>query len=143
MLSNREEAEDCVQEVLMKLWAKKESLKTINNIKAFALRMARNLCLDRLKSKKPVVQGIDGELMVSDLNLHNDVELNDMLYKMHKIISQLPEQQRTIIHLRNIEELEMREIAEITGMKISHIRVVLSRARKNLREIYQKHYGHE
>ena len=145
MLNNREEAEDCVQEIFLKLWTKRESLKVIKNIKAFSLRMTRNLCLDKIKSRKhslTSLKGIEDEPIVSDVDIHKHVELQDALSRMHQIILQLPEQQRIVLHLRNIEELEMEEISEITGLNISHLRVTLSRARMAVREMYQKLYGH-
>ena len=143
MLNNREEAEDCVQEILIKLWTKRESLTVINNLSAFSLQMTRNLCLDKLKSRRHFVNEIEDEVILSDVDLHRNIELKDMLQKMNKIILQLPEQQRTVLHLRNIEGLEMEEIAEITGMNIPHLRVILSRARIAVREMYEKSYGHE
>ena len=143
MLNNREEAEDCVQEILIKLWTKRESLAAINNLQAFSLQMTRNLCLDKLKSRRHFINEIEDEVILSDVNLQGDIELRDVLHKMNKIILRLPEQQRTVLHLRNIEDLEMEEIAEITGINIAHLRVILSRARIAVREMYEKRYGHE
>jgi RNA polymerase sigma-70 factor (ECF subfamily) len=66
-----------------------------------------------------------------------------MVATVNEIIKLLPEQQRIVVHLRNIEELSMEEIASVTEMSINNIRVTLSRARKSINEIYQKHFNHE
>jgi RNA polymerase sigma-70 factor (ECF subfamily) len=145
MLNNREEAEDCVQEIFLKLWTKRESLSTIKNIRAFSLQMTRNLCLDKIKSKKNSftnLNAIEDVPIASEVDLYKHVELQDILSRMHQIILQLPEQQRIVLHLRNIEGLEMEEISEITGLNINHLRVTLSRSRMAVREMYQKLYGH-
>jgi len=138
-LTNSEEAEDCVQEIFIKLWLKKESLADVRSIKAYTLQMTRNLCLDKLKSRKNMI-GIEATSITSEGDTHEDLENRDTLARIQKIVNTLPEQQRTLVHLRNIEGLEMKEIAEITGLSIEHVRVTLSRARMTIRELYQQHY---
>lgn len=140
-LLDSQDAEDCVQEIFLKLWLKRSSLAEINNPKAFAMQMTRNLCLDKLKSKKHIMLDIEHEHIASDLSPHRQLEAADLVACMEKVITLLPEQQRTLIHLRNIEGLEMKEIAAVTDMTIEHVRVTLSRARTAIRHLYQQHYG--
>lgn len=140
-LIDSQEAEDCVQEVFLKLWLKQSSLEKINNLKAFAMQMTRNLCLDKLKARKHMMLNIEHERIASDLSPHRQLEAADAVACMEKVIALLPEQQRTLIHLRNIEGLEMNEIAAVTDMTIEHVRVTLSRARTAIRQLYQQHYG--
>ncbi|HEV8512284.1 MAG TPA: sigma-70 family RNA polymerase sigma factor, partial [Cyclobacteriaceae bacterium] len=134
-------AEDVVQEVFARLWSRKVSLENINNIKAFAFKMTRNLCLDKIKLRKQKVGKTEKSmLLVSDFNPHELAEIKDMISIVQKIISFLPEQQRLVIQLKSIEELSFEEIEEITDMSVNSIRVNLSRARKTINEIYQKHF---
>lgn len=141
LLRDRQEAEDCVQEMLLRLWSRRESLPVVDNIKAFAMKMTRNFCLDKLKTRKHVVD-ISKEVIPSDVDLHRQVEVNDAVARIEAIMLLIPEQQRSLMHLRNIEGLEMAEIAEITGLSVEHARVTLSRARIAIRQLYEKQYGH-
>ena len=146
LLISTEEAEDATQEILVKLWSKNESLAGFKSIEAFAMTMTKNYCLDQLKSKR------SGNLKIVDDNFTDNtdslvkkVEDGDSLNWVGKIINQLPEQQRLIIQMRDIEQYEFSEIAKIMGMNETAIRVALSRARKTIRECMTKidNYGIE
>lgn len=141
LLNDKQEAEDCVQEIFLKLWSRKDSLDSIENVKAFSMQMTRNLCLDKIKARKRVVLDITRQVIGSGVDLQRQLEDKDLVDRIEAIMQQLPEQQRSLIHLRNIEGIEMKEIAEITGLSVEHARVTLSRARMAIRELYQKYYG--
>lgn len=135
LLVSTEEAEDATQEVLVKLWSKNGNLTGYNSIEAFAMTMTKNYCLDQLKSKRT------GNLKIVHTNyedkepgLEKKMEDLDSLSWVEKIMNQLPVQQRLIIQMRDIEQYEFEEIAEILDMKESAIRVTLSRARKTVRD---------
>lgn len=143
MLHDRQEAEDAVQEIFVRLWSKKDSLSGVNNLKAFAFKMTKNLCLDKIKLRKQGISEIEKtKLQVSGFNPHEMAEIKDMATVVQSIMKFLPEQQRLVIQLRNIEELSFEEIEEITAMSVNSIRVTLSRARKTINEIYQQHFNH-
>jgi RNA polymerase sigma factor (sigma-70 family) len=143
LLGDRQEAEDCVQETFFKLWTRRESLHSIENLKAFSMQMIRNLCLDKIKARKRVMLDITQQVIEENFDLQSHIENKDLVVRVEEIIRQLPEQQRSLIHLRNVEGLEMKEIAEITGLSVEHTRVTLSRARIAIRELYQRYYGNE
>jgi RNA polymerase sigma factor (sigma-70 family) len=143
LLNDKQEAEDCVQESFLKLWVKRDSLDSVGNIKAFAIQMIRNLCLDKLKTRKRVMLDVTQQSLEADVDVQDYIENKDVIARVERIMQQLPEQQRSVIHLRNIEGLEMKEISEITGLSVEHARVTLSRARIAIRQLYQKYYGHE
>jgi RNA polymerase sigma-70 factor (ECF subfamily) len=135
LLISTEEAEDAMQEVLGKLWGKNENLHTINSVEAFAMTMTRNYCLDQLKSKRA------GNLKINHDNYQDQspkldqmIEDEDIMIWVERIINQLPEQQKIIIQLRDIEQYDFDEIAKIVEMNETAIRVALSRARKTVRE---------
>jgi RNA polymerase sigma-70 factor (ECF subfamily) len=140
-LADAQESEDCVQDIFLKLWLKRESLGEVRSIKAFAMQMTRNLCLDRLKGRRGPMLDVDDQEIESDVNPQQQLEAADLLIHMEKIIVRLPEQQRTLMHLRNVEGLEMAEIAVVTDMTVEHVRVTLSRARMTIRQLYEKLHG--
>ena len=139
LLISSEEAQDATQEVLLKLWTKKASLQTYTSIEALAITMTKNYCLDQLKSKRANTSSISSvNYEEKQADLHQKLEGKDSLVWVEKIISQLPDQQKIIIQLREIEQMEFAEIAKILEMNEAAIRVNLSRARKTIRENYKK-----
>lgn len=143
ILRNREEAEDVVQEIFYRLWKIRSSLIELQNLKAYVLKITKNLCLDRLKLRKQITGEIEKmHLSGSQQSPHEKLETSNLLEIIQSIISTLPEQQQLIVHLRNVEGLSMKEISEVTEMSINNIRVSLSRARKSINEIYQLRFNH-
>jgi RNA polymerase sigma factor (sigma-70 family) len=137
LLKESGEAEDAVQEVCLKLWKIRDSLEQYNSIEAFAMKVTKNWCLDRLKARKPVY--IDNynswhDRRSADNDPQQSMEKADKLVLLNKLLDRLPEQQRIIIQLRELEGMEYDKIAEIMDMTINTIRVNLSRARNKMRE---------
>ncbi len=139
-LKDENEAKDVVQDIFLKLWQKKEDLGKIENIEAFAMRMTRNRCLDVIRARKvvPIDEDTDRKLQEKTIDVHSKVELSESANQIKKLISALPDLQRTVMHLRDIEQMEYDEIAEATGLKVNAIRVNLSRARKKVRDEFLK-----
>ena len=144
LLQNIPDAEDVVQEVFIRLWDRRDALKQYRSVEAFAMTIAKNLCLDRLKSKRNRQDEFTEKHEQADsLTPYHHVEMKDSFQKVNQIIGILPEQQRMIIQLRDVEGYEYEEIEEITGMNQNAIRVNLSRARKQVRELMKKQYNYE
>ncbi len=143
LLVSNEEAEDATQEVLLKLWNNKQQIAGYKNVEAFAMTMTKNYSLDRLKSKQAQNLKIVHSNYQDSTSVQKQTELNDSMQWLSKMIEQLPEQQKIIIQLRDIEQYEFEEIAQMLDMNETAIRVALSRARKTLREqLTQTHnYG--
>lgn len=144
LLTSKEAAEDATQEVIMKLWDRKEKIKDYANVEAFAMTVTKNYCLDQLKLKhnnhlKIVHQNYDSGAS----SLQHELEVKDELSWVEKILKELPEQQQLIFQLRDVEQYDFEEIAQIMDMNHTAIRVALSRARKKIRESLMKkhHYG--
>lgn len=135
LLTSTEEAEDATQEVIVKLWNKKENLEAYNSVEALAMTMTKNYCLDQLKSKRAGnLQIVHNNFTDRQPQLDKKLEDADSLEWVEKIISQLPEQLQILIQLRDVEQYEFDEIAKIVNMNETAIRVALSRARKKIRE---------
>lgn len=144
LLVSREEAEDATQEILLKLWSKNESIGDYRNIEAFAMTMTKNFCLDRLKSKQASnLKLVHSNYQDENTSLQGQLEAEDSLRWMERIMENLPEQQKMVLQLRDVEQYEFEEICELMDMKPTAVRVTLSRARKTVRqELIKKHsYG--
>ncbi|WP_291131327.1 RNA polymerase sigma factor [Flavobacterium sp. UBA7682] len=144
LLVSTEEAEDATQEVLVKLWNKNESLDEYKSVEAVAMTMTKNYCLDQLKSKRASnMKIVHNNFTDREAGLQQKVEDRDTWNWVEKIMNNLPEQQKLIVQMRDIEEMEFEEIGKILEMNESAIRTALSRARKAIREnmIKTHHYG--
>lgn len=139
-LKDEDSAHDVVQDVMLKLWQKRNKLNEIENIEAFAMRMTRNRCLDIIRANKvvPIDEETDRKLKEKTVDVHTKVELSESAQQIKMLINRLPDLQRTVMHLRDIEQLSYDEIAEATELKINAIRVNLSRARKKVRDEFLK-----
>ncbi|WP_209391345.1 RNA polymerase sigma factor [Chryseobacterium sp. RR2-3-20] len=126
-----DEAEDVVQDLMIKFWQKKDELETFGNLKSYALKSVRNECLNRLKHH-------DVKLGFADLQIHRSelysMEVNNLKDHILSFINQLPEKQKMVIHLKDVEEYEVSEISEIMETEENAVRVNLMRARQKVKE---------
>jgi RNA polymerase sigma-70 factor (ECF subfamily) len=144
MLSGREDAEDLTQEVLLKLWARREELDRYQSIEALAVRMTKNLCLNQLKAQRqPMLDAEEQPLAASTLPPDVRLEQKDTVEVLYRLIGQLPDRQRLIVQLRDVEGMEVEEIAQLADMTPSNVRASLSLGRKKIRTLYYQWYGTE
>ena len=136
ILQNEEEARDVLQDTFLKLWQKRDELGNVENLDAFAMRMIQNRCLDVIRSRRTVSLEVvkKHHLPEEERSDSDHLEIAETTGLIKRIITELPDIQRTIIHLRDIEQLEYDEIAEATELNVNAIRVNLSRARKKVRD---------
>jgi RNA polymerase sigma-70 factor (ECF subfamily) len=135
LLSNREEAEDAVQEVYLKMWDMRNDLGQYKSTEALMMTITRNHCLDKLKVKKNKAYSLNTEYNKSTTDdVQKKTEQSDLIQKVKMVMQKLPEQQRTIVHLRDVEGYDYDEILKITGYEMNYVRVNLSRGRKKIRE---------
>ncbi len=144
LLVSSEEAEDATQELYFKLWKNKEKIAEYKNIEAFAMTMTKNYCFDRLKSKQASnLTLVHSNYKEKDTSLDKKMEYQDSVSQVHRLIEMLPEKQKLVIQLRDVEEYDFEEIGKMLDLKPTAVRVALSRARKTIREelIKQHNYG--
>lgn len=135
LLGNDVQAEDVVQEVMLTLWNKRKTLQITTSHKSFLYKSVKNKCLDVLKKKKSI------KTQAFKSNTEPKVLPNDEFDTMHWIhicINQLPDLQKQIICMREIDGLKYNEISELLQLKEPHIRMLLSRAKKTLRITVKK-----
>jgi RNA polymerase sigma factor (sigma-70 family) len=142
ILRNQEEAEDVVQEIYIKLWKMGNKLDEYKSIDALAIAMTRNYCIDLLRKQKHIYSG---DFNASDFQNFSAPSPQEQLENsesgeiLNKIIENLPQAYREIIKLKEIEGASYEEIAEKTDQNINTLRVILSRARKIIRDEYKKY----
>ena len=144
LLVSTEEAEDATQEVLLKLWSKNKQMDNYNNVEAFAMTMTKNFCLDRLKSKQASnLKLVHSNYTDANVSVDRQIEAIDSVSWVQRIMESLPEQQKMVLQLRDVEQYDYNEIAETLEMNPTAVRVALSRARKTVRKkLMEKHnYG--
>ncbi|MDR1198742.1 MAG: RNA polymerase sigma factor [Prevotellaceae bacterium] len=133
ILCDENAALDAVQDLNLKLWEKRNELDKIENITGFVLRSMRNLCLDKLRQKH-IENELPDDLEYNESDPYSKLEKKDMASQATVLINRLPELQRTVIRMRDVEGFELNEIAEITLLTENAVRVNLSRARQKIRE---------
>ena len=144
LLVSTEEAEDATQEVLVRLWNNKEKLGGYTSVEALAITITKNYCLDQLKSKRATeMRIVHSNYTDREAGLQKQAEDRDSWEWAEKIMEGLPEQQKIIVQMRDVEQYEFEDIAKIMDMNETAVRVALSRARKTIREeLTKKHnYG--
>lgn len=136
LLNNKESAKDVHQDTLEKLWQKRSSLKKEKNIRAFAMTIIKNKCIDVIRA-----QGRYQDHSIEDIELYSKqaYEDKDIIEHIKLKMKQLPTQQQMIIELKDFQGFGNEEIGEIMGMTVNNVRVNLSRGRKTL----TKHFKHE
>lgn len=137
ILHSQADAEDAVQDVYARLWEHRRDLGLIDNPKAYAMTMIRNHCLNMLNTAMYRKTGADepSEVLTAFecADLHEEIESRDRIGKVFEVIGSLPENQREVITLHDIEGRTNQEIGQITGLSSDNIRQLLSRARKSIR----------
>lgn len=134
LLISHEEAQDATQEVLAKVWQRSSELSHVKSIEAYAMTMVKNYCYDRLKSKQASNMSIEYSIHDKSQDQSEAFEAKDRLSFVDKIVNNLPDKQKLIWQLRDVEGSTFEEIAQVVQMEPTAIRVTLSRARKKIKE---------
>lgn len=141
LLGSSDEAKDIVQEVLIKVWNGREQLVAIENVEAWCMRITKNLSLDRLRAKqrKPT-DSLEQTSTIAENRLtpHESAEISESMQRITLLIASLPEKQRQVMHLRDIEGYSYNEICEILELDMNQVKVNLFRARNAVREKFVK-----
>ncbi len=135
IVGNGPEAEDVVQEVFIKLWDKRHELTQYKNVEAWCMTLTKNLSIDKIRSKHRRTEGFkEGFDMPSKAaNPYQVAAMSDTMSRIQQMIAELPEKQKMVMQLRDIEEMSYKEIAEILHITIDQVKINLFRARKAIR----------
>lgn len=134
---SQRDAEDVVQDVFEKIWrAPAEQNESVLNWEAWCMTLTRNRSLDRLKilttRRTSPIEYASGIINVE----HGPEQLvisKDTVALVQRLIQQLPEKQRLVMHLRDVENFSYEEIAETLEISLDQVKTNLHRARKTIR----------
>ena len=143
---NNAEAEDIVQETLIKVWNKREEWSEIDSIEAFSLTICRNMALDHIRKKGSDNQSLDdsnAEQPDLSSNPYERILQKDKVALVRKLVDSLPEKQRSCLQLRDFEGKAYKEIAEVLNISEEQVKVNIFRARQAIKQKYQEYekYG--
>jgi RNA polymerase sigma-70 factor (ECF subfamily) len=133
---NKQDAEDVVQDVLLKVWKKKADWGNIENLKAYCFRSIRNTALDKIalmdNSLEEMPENYDCPIPEGDTQ--QQMEIAEQMELLELWVKQLPEKQQTIFRLREIEGLTYKEIATIMKITEEQVKTNLFRLRRKLKK---------
>lgn len=138
---NREEAEDIVQDTLIKVWNKRDDWDKIESIEAFSLTICRNLALDRMKRADHQNASLDEKQSERPDRSRSPLELmeqRDRVETVRRLVDSLPEKQRSCMQLRDFEGKSYRDIAAILGITEEQVKVNIFRARQTIKQKYKE-----
>ena len=138
MTQNPADAEDVVQETMMKVWSRREQWNQIESIEAFCLTICRNVALDKMRRMDHQEQSLDATIDAADRSHFSNPEeqaiQRDLVRMVRQLIAQLSEKQRSCMQLRDIEGKSYKEIAEVLGITEQQVKINIFRARQTIKE---------
>lgn len=138
LMADPEEAKDVVQEVMIRVWRHIEKLEGVDNVEAWCMRITRNVALDKIKARSRRFTSSLYE--VADISAggdktpYSDMAWKDMFGRINSLIANLPEKQKTVIQLRDVEGYSYKEISDIMEIDMNQVKVNLFRARQTVKE---------
>jgi len=133
LTGDQSDAEDAVQDAMVRLWERRNQLEAVDNIKAYALMTVRNCCLDIISRRIPK-SDLDQEQQ--DADAFESFETIDRVKHAIAVINALPQRQAEIMTMRDINGCSVEEIQKVTGLTAVNIRVLLCRARNSVRQYF-------
>lgn len=144
LLKNDAEVQDALQDVMLKLWNKRHQILQHEKPDGYVLTVCRNHCLDVLKKKRVLLMEEQDDHRIINLPEQGaTMDVREQLVIVRRLIDQLPDKYREVIHYREIDGLDFEEIKLLTGYEVAHLRVLLSRARLKVKEEIRKIYDYE
>jgi len=139
---NRADAEDVVQETMIRVWNRRDEWEQIESMEAFCLTICRNLSLDKLRRMDNHAETLSASHDPQDnsygANPEEQIVQRDRLMVVRRLIEQLPEKQRSCVQLRDIEGKSYKDIATIMNISEEQVKVNIFRARQTIKEQFQK-----
>lgn len=133
---DRAEAEDIVQETMIRVWNKRDEWNELESVEAYCLTVARNLAIDRSEKKdsQTVELTIKAEQTPDASSPYDRLVNKERLKLVHRLVGELPEKQRLIMQLRDVEGKSYKEIAAALRLTEEQVKVNLFRARQKVKQ---------
>jgi len=136
-------AKDALQEIMIKLWSHRNKLKGHPNPSGFVFLTARNYCLDQIKSNKPKYLSEEHLPETSGTNNSDALEYKELLSTVHNILASCEIKHSEVLILRDIDGIDIKEIATMMNLNPPHVRVILSRTRNYVQQELLKNFQYE
>jgi len=136
-------AHDVVQDCLIKIWQNRQKLPEVKSIDSWVMRITRNQCYDWVKMNRYSLW-IDKDIERDDIALNENTGadqktlVNDQLNWLQKVIETLPQKQKEVYHLREVEEMSYQDITEVMALSLSEVKIILHRTREKVRDEMKK-----
>ena len=138
---NNAEAEDIVQDTLMKVWNRRERWDEIDSIEAFCMTICRNLARDRMRKMDNHNSSLEDNLHETPSatrNPYEEMNQKDRIQLVRRLVDSLPEKQRTCMQLRDFEGKSYKEVAEILQISEDQVKVNIFRARQTIKQRFKE-----
>lgn len=134
-LESSQDAMDVVQDLYIRLWEKRDGLETVRNPKAYCITLVRNMCIDRVRHSSH----IDPDAGIEECTECSEppderLQAREALQRIRDRMACLSEKERKVLYMRIFEELDYREISRRTGISALGLRVMVSNARRKLKD---------
>lgn len=134
ILESREEAEDAVQELYLKLYESKHRLMAVSEPLAYGISVLRNICIDRIRRRTVrKAEPVDERIPLEEAPPDSRAVSKDLLESLMTEMDKLPDRQAVVLKMKAVEGLDYKDISELTGLSQVHVRVLVSTARKTLK----------
>lgn len=150
LTGNHEDAEDVCQETFIRIWRHLEAFDTTMLFSTWMYRIVTNLSLDRVKSRRrrfrwlsPTSDHQDAEGVPDRMNIHQSFETGDLSRIVRELVSALPPTQRLVFALRDLEQMDVGDVASVTGLSVGSVKTNLSYARAHIRKLLVREFGEE
>jgi RNA polymerase sigma-70 factor (ECF subfamily) len=137
LLRDVQEAEDAVQDVMVRIWSKKEEWGKWDSLEAYCMTATRNTCVDRLRRQRihQVQEDKAEDSRSSEKDPQEKMINKETGQRIRKCMESLPDNQQMVIQLREVEGFSYNEIAEILEMSMEQVKINLFRARNTIKKL--------
>ena len=136
---NKQDAEDVVQDTMFHLWRKKEEWDSILDMEGYCFRSTRNIAIDKISLKENQQESIPDNFDVPEQksNVQDLLETEEEMVWLESCVKQLPEKQKTIFQLREVEGFSYKQIAEVLNISEEQVKINLFRSRQKLKDFFE------
>lgn len=133
---NKAEAEDVVQDTLIRVWNKRDEWKQLESLEAYCFTVAKHLAIDRSERKDACTESLptDGEYPEEAFTPYDRLVSKERLLLIQRLMKDLPQKQRLLMHLRDVEGKSYKEMADLCNMTEEQVKVNLFRARQKVKQ---------
>lgn len=139
LLESQQDAMDMVQDLYIRLWERRDGLETVRNPKAYCITLVRNMCIDRIRHASHIDPNADVKECAGISEPPDErLQAREELHRIRERMASLSDRERMVLHMRIFEELDYKDISRRTGISALSLRVMVSNARRKLKDFNGK-----